>query len=157
MKKIQDLLNKKYGRLTVVKYMGKDKNSNNCWLCECECGGEKIVTTSSLNNGTVKSCGCLIVERNRRNGYITSSKTFKNISNQKFNKWTVSDKYETRGRNRVYWWCKCDCGTEKWVLSYNLRNNISKSCGCLPPKFSEEQIRKNKERNTTHGKSKTRI
>ncbi len=30
-----------------------------------------------------------------------------------------------------YWLCKCDCGNETNVMAGNLRNNGTKSCGCL--------------------------
>lgn len=53
MGKLIDLTGLKFGRLTVIKYVGKSK-----WLCKCECGNEKIVSTTHLKNDT-KSCGCL--------------------------------------------------------------------------------------------------
>ncbi len=33
--------------------------------------------------------------------------------------------------NRTYWQVKCDCGTNKTVLSGNLASGRTKSCGCL--------------------------
>ncbi len=33
--------------------------------------------------------------------------------------------------NNVCWLVKCDCGTQKTVASGDLRNNHTKSCGCL--------------------------
>jgi hypothetical protein len=37
------------------------------------------------------------------------------------------------GRNRNYYVCKCDCGSDKLVNveGYNLKNGRYKSCGCL--------------------------
>ena len=28
------------------------------------------------------------------------------------------------------WLCRCDCGTERTVLTYNLSQEKTKSCGC---------------------------
>ena len=62
---MQDLTNKKYGRLTVVKFVRKDKWYNSYWLCKCDCGNEVITPASSLRNGHSKSCGCYIRERSK--------------------------------------------------------------------------------------------
>lgn len=54
----KNLLNKKFGKLTVVSldHLGK---GGTFWLCECECGHHKVVRGSHLTAGDVKSCGCL--------------------------------------------------------------------------------------------------
>lgn len=52
-----DLVGKRFSRLVVVKYNGKDAHSHKTWECLCDCGNTVIVTTSNLN-GTTKSCGC---------------------------------------------------------------------------------------------------
>lgn len=154
MIKKENLVGKTFGRLTVKKYLGL-KNKNITWLCECICGNTKEVTTSDLNSNNTTSCGCLAKETKRENGRRGADKTRKDLSNQRFNRWVVSNKHETRGRNRVYWLCRCDCGTEKWVLAYNLTHNISKSCGCLLRESSMKQAKKIN--NKTHGLSKTKL
>ena len=55
------LIGQKFGRLTVLEYAGKiPKYCNaNLWKCQCECGNITYVTTSSLQSGHTKSCGCL--------------------------------------------------------------------------------------------------
>lgn len=37
----------------------KSGNKRRQWLCKCDCGNTKIVTTDSLMRSNVKSCGCL--------------------------------------------------------------------------------------------------
>ena len=37
---------------------------------------------------------------------------------------------ETKHGKVAYWYCKCDCGTEKWVSANNLTMGNAKSCGC---------------------------
>lgn len=51
--KLKDLTGQKFGRLTVVSYVGKQK-----WLCRCECGNETTVFASNLTSSHTTSCGC---------------------------------------------------------------------------------------------------
>ena len=63
--KINNLLNKKFGRLLVISRASnppKRKKLERFWLCKCECGKDTVVSTSSLNSGWTRSCGCLWME-----------------------------------------------------------------------------------------------
>lgn len=59
----EDLTGRKFGRLTVLEFHGKDKDRRIQWKCLCECGNETIVTGKRLRNGDTKSCGCLHKEK----------------------------------------------------------------------------------------------
>jgi len=48
-----------FGKLTVVSFYKKNKHGQNTWLCKCECGGTIILSSSTLNSGHTKSCGCI--------------------------------------------------------------------------------------------------
>jgi len=111
---IKDLIGKKFSNLTVIAYDGKRKGSH-FWLCRCDCGNEKVVSQSHLQNGHTKSCGCL------RNlvGDLTG-KTFGEL--------TVMEPAEKRS-GKLYWNCKCSCGKDVVVSQDNLVNNHTKSCG----------------------------
>lgn len=52
-----DITGQKFGRLTVIKYLGKSH-----WLCKCDCGKETDVFVGHLKAGHTKSCGCLYLE-----------------------------------------------------------------------------------------------
>ena len=53
-----DELDKTYGRLTVVEYLGGEGQGEGAmWKCECECGRSIEVRGSVLRQGKVKSCG----------------------------------------------------------------------------------------------------
>lgn len=56
------LIGKVFGRLTVIERAGSDKHGASTWLCRCQCGNEKVVQRGALNQGRVKSCGCLLAE-----------------------------------------------------------------------------------------------
>ena len=67
----------RFGRLTVIKYAGQGEYEKNLWLCQCDCGNTKIVSTGDLRAGYIQSCGCLKKENGeiyiRKNG-ITGGK-----------------------------------------------------------------------------------
>jgi len=63
MRRLIDLVGKRFGRLTVIKYGGKNNWGKSRWLCECDCGSKVVVNSSSLNSGHTKSCGCLQKEK----------------------------------------------------------------------------------------------
>lgn len=64
MPKRKDLTNQKFGRLTAIKDVGKDKSGHRMWECVCDCGTTKVLSVCHLNSGAVRSCGCLLTERN---------------------------------------------------------------------------------------------
>ena len=63
MSRLLNLQGKVFGRLTVIKRAGTDKNGHVLWLCKCSCGTEKVIPSSPLKEGKTKSCGCYLRER----------------------------------------------------------------------------------------------
>lgn len=66
-KKMIDRTNLKYGMLTVLQFSGKDQHGRYLWLCSCECGNKKILTSDALAGGKTKNCGCI------RRAYLSQS------------------------------------------------------------------------------------
>lgn len=64
-RQVPSLLNERYGLLVVMERVENSQDRKAQWLCKCDCGGEKITTSSHLRNGGVKSCGCLARWHNR--------------------------------------------------------------------------------------------
>jgi len=54
-----------------------------------------------------------------------------NLCGAKFNKLTVLYRIYREPNDQAYWKCLCDCGNVTIVQSKKLRNNHTKSCGCL--------------------------
>ena len=59
----------------------------------------------------------------------------KNLTGQRFGKLVVIKRIENKvitssGKSYVQWECQCDCGNTKKVLSCNLLNGTTQSCGC---------------------------
>lgn len=60
-----DITGKKFGRLTVVRFLQPEEREDyrRQWLCRCECGNEVQVNSSKLRNGHTMSCGCVNAEK----------------------------------------------------------------------------------------------
>jgi hypothetical protein len=52
------------------------------------------------------------------------------VPGTRFGKWVVIGAENQRDDKYNLWFCKCDCGTEKWVRSNNLNCGRSTNCGC---------------------------
>lgn len=58
-----DLVGMTVGRLTAIGPSDqRDSNGRIMWQCRCECGNAKLVSSSHLRDGEIKSCGCLARE-----------------------------------------------------------------------------------------------
>lgn len=134
-----DTLGKTYGQLKVLDYAGYKwvysvKNYIRYYVnCQCDCGVIKIVDSTLLRQGKVKSCGCL--------------RKIPNIIGQKFGKWTVIGAERKLGYH--YSLCNCDCGNQRLVFTNNLLRKISQSCGCSS---QESRIGRTNLFTTKHGK-----
>ena len=67
MKRRQELYNQQFGKLFVLRLIGKDARNYATWLCRCTCGKNKIIAGYLLRSGRVKSCGCLRAEMMLKN------------------------------------------------------------------------------------------
>lgn len=59
----KDITGQKFGRLTAIRYVGKNEDKRALWECTCGCGNTVIVDGKSLRLGNTKSCGCYNLER----------------------------------------------------------------------------------------------
>jgi hypothetical protein len=59
MRKIKNLENQTFERLTALRFVRWDKWGNAVWACRCSCDGKEIeVRGNSLLSGNTASCGC---------------------------------------------------------------------------------------------------
>lgn len=61
---LSNLTGKRFSMLTVVSFDHCERKQR-YWKCKCDCGNYTIVSTGKLNNGEVKSCGCLRAIENK--------------------------------------------------------------------------------------------
>ena len=69
------------------------------------------------------------------------------LTNQKFGKLLVLEKAITQNE-KVMWKCLCDCGNIVIVKGVNLKNNRTKSCGCLKKELIVNRSTKHNQRHT---------
>ncbi len=67
-----------------------------------------------------------------------------NLEGQKLGRWTVLKMVD--GSYPIRFLCRCECGKQKEVVSQQLRNGGSTSCGCRRSEVTTK-------RNTTHGQA----
>lgn len=127
--KVKDLTGQRFGQLVVLE-RAANIGGRAAWLCQCDCGGQKIVRSSNLQKGNTQSCGCKKIKQLQElhdNNVI-------DIMGQKFNKLTVIERISSDNNGNSTWLCRCDCGGSKVVASNHLRNGLVQSCGCLKSK-----------------------
>ena len=76
-----------------------------------------------------------------------------NLIGQKFGKLTVIEQTSERKNKSIVWICKCDCGNIVSIDSYNLRNKITQSCGCITSSIGENNIKEILNKNNIFFKS----
>lgn len=135
MGKMIDLMNQRFGKLTVIANAGKLDGRRYFWTCKCDCGNIITIQGTYLRNGNTKSCGCgkydgLIVYNKQQ------SEQAKIPLGTKFGKLTVIEDLGFRehvpGHNRRWYKCQCDCGNIKEATGNALKSGHIISCGkCL--------------------------
>lgn len=84
LNRIIDLAGKKFSRLTVIGL--DDKPIRRAyWICQCDCGNIKSVRSDSLQNGAIRSCGCLKKEQDRIN--LTANHSHKQSGTRLYSIW----------------------------------------------------------------------
>ena len=58
-KTYKNLKGQKFGKLTALQPTSMKDGSHMYWLCLCDCGNTKEVSSNSLQRGGVQSCGCI--------------------------------------------------------------------------------------------------
>lgn len=128
-----DIIGKKFGRLTVLDKK-REKNRTYCY-CVCDCGNEKWIRMDALTSGNTKGCGCLQEEN-----YFTGE----DITGEHFGRLIALEPTDDRDRNNksVVWKCSCNCGKVAYVSVKNLKAGEVRSCGCLGVENSRENMSK---------------
>lgn len=119
----QDLIGKRFGKLTIIGFEGKDKYRRRVWKCRCDCGNYITVDTGRLNSGHTQSCGCISQP--------------KNLEGMRFGNLTAIKRIG-RKNNSAVWLCRCDCGKEIECYQNNLQRGTSTSCGCLRSYYAKQ-------------------
>lgn len=139
-----DLTGQVFGRLTVIEEEIPRKTKRIRWICQCECGTIKAISSNDLRMGKTLSCGCL---RNDKVRQAIGNK----LEGQRFGKLIVLEQVnsilEPSGILRTAWKCHCDCGNDVIVKTINLKSGDTTSCGCSISKGEEKISRILRENN----------
>src|SRR3972149_6170 len=120
-----DLTDKKFGKLTVVCYAGKNKFGGSLWKCICECGREKTVMALHLRNGRTRTCG----DGSHRIGIINYEHQYQDLTSMRFGRLTVIKRINDNTIRNPTWECVCECGNRANITGSSLRSGDSQSCG----------------------------
>lgn len=58
-----DLTGQRFGRLTVIREVGRNAHNEILWECLCDCGNIVVVAGYALRSGHTQSCGCYMKDR----------------------------------------------------------------------------------------------
>lgn len=148
----KDMIGQRFGRLTVVERAENKADGSETgramWKCLCDCGNTTIVSGRNLRNGSTKSCGCLLSERQKERKRGNRSM----LVGQKYGRLTVIADTGKGVDGNSLWLCRCDCGNMVQVRSDYLKRGLKRSCGCLQKETREDGTNRRK-----HGMSKTRL
>lgn len=154
----RDRKGERYGQLTALKAerrKTKNKTTRLYWLCKCDCGREVWILSSALrgSKGT-KSCGCLVQakydprerarQRSQARAFTGNLETGLKLGRLTLLRWEWGSKKRGNGTQRVKGWvCRCDCGTQCWIRSDQLKRGNNRSCGCAARSRIHEVRREN--------------
>lgn len=131
------MVGQKFGKLTVISRAGSDNQRRALWQCQCDCGNSVVVRGAYLRNGHTTSCGCnKLLARKCKNSGIQIG--------DKFGKLTVLKRVENyispKGASQPKFLCQCECGNLTSVVAQSLRENKTRSCGCINYSLGEKNI-----------------
>lgn len=102
---MDNLIGKKFGRLTVVAFVKMNKHYAQVWKCKCDCGKEIEVVRQSLISGNTRSCGCLNDEVRHQKKTKTNNHSCPNCKKECYIK-------PSRLRRNSLVFCCMECRTE---------------------------------------------
>ena len=124
MSRGQNLIGQKKYLLTILEKTNKRKGTSIIWKCVCDCGNITYASTSELNSGHKKSCGCLHTKQRSELGKSKGAI----LLNQSFGDLIVVEKTDLRKDGRIVWKCKCSCGKYTYATTSDLTQNRKTHC-----------------------------
>jgi hypothetical protein len=98
--KAKDLTGQKFGKLTVLAFVGHNKNRVALWKCQCDCGQIKIANRTCLIRGETNSCGCLYQQTRGKKYHFVHGFAQANNQNRLYRIWTAM-KSRCSNSNRI--------------------------------------------------------
>lgn len=75
MHTLKDITGQRFGKLVVLaRHSRKAKGRRYYWLCQCDCGRQKVIRDDALTSGVTRSCSCLQREIATKHGHYAGGK-----------------------------------------------------------------------------------
>lgn len=150
---IYDITGKKFGKITVIKFIERPEKTESYWLCRCECGNEVILDKHTINykERVNTGCGCKkfgICSDNIRSRKISGrretflKKAKKELIGKKFNKLEILDIVYNKEKSRNEAICRCDCGNITKIETTRIKKYKVISCGCIKVEVHKKRRKK---------------
>ena len=124
MNEFNEYIGKTFNRLTILRILDQpDIKGRTLCECKCTCGNTCIRPIHNVIEGSVKSCGCLRVEKARE-------AIKKSLVGKRFGRLLVIRESGRTKHGNIVYTCKCDCGNTKDIIGSNLKRGLTQSCGC---------------------------
>lgn len=124
-KECKKLVGKSNNSLTLIKYLGKDKNGKPRYDSLCKCGNiKKNIDYYSWKNNSVKMCN------DCKSKLMSQKLKSKNMIGKRFGKLLVLEELPHNYGERIQYKCLCDCGNIIIVDGANLRRNKRPTRAC---------------------------
>jgi len=118
-----EFIGKKFNSITVISY-SKYQNGHHWLNCICDCGNNFDMQMGCIG----KSNKCKNCKECKNHKKIVPEKYI----GKKYGLFTIERYCEMRNYHAHYFFCRCECGNERKIYIGNLKNGMSKSCGCKP-------------------------
>lgn len=128
MGNLKDISGMKFGKWTVLHIDEEARKQYKYkWICQCECGTIRSVSSYTLKNNLSTNCGCIPKELKHYR---------KDLSNLQVNDFKILN-YEKCSHTHSIWKCQCKCGNIEYIPIGRI-NKMVKCQQCLYEDFPFE-------------------
>lgn len=138
-------IGKKLNNLKIIEEVQTNKKGRRFVYCLCKCGSKKVIRYDMFLSGKVKSCGCLLSNKNkaqiekmvatrRRNREKVIAEDY---VGKEFSNLTIEDIYHHPKYKGTWFVLKCKCGKIIKASLAKLKQKHVKSCGCIRRKYDK--------------------
>ena len=99
--------------------MGADRYGNTTYLCQCDCGTQKIVKPHDITSGRSNQC---------RKCWANKLRNENDISGKSFGKWLVITREENDQSGNTRYIVQCKCGIKRSMIAASLTSGKSTQC-----------------------------
>lgn len=111
----ENISGRRFNSLVALDRVGTNKWGNSIWRFACDCGSSIDTESKSVKRGLTKTCGC------QNLGEKMVGRVFAKLT-------VVSFAGKSPKTQRNTWFCLCECGGTRTVLTSHLIRGLTRSC-----------------------------